>query len=188
MRRIILSSIMLLAIQLATIAQQKFTFKSLNYLGLLEGETGSSFQLQTINGVQRAGWFAGIGTGLDYYRYRSIPLFFSLNKRIGNQNRAFFISMDEGLNFAWYKRERTWSDDFTSSKFSPSLYWAPGIGYSIGLRNNKDAILIGVGYSYKHLKEKVERPDFCIDPPCSPVIEYYNYRLNRLSMRVGWEF
>src|SRR3982074_1671663 len=127
MGRVTLSLIFLLAIQFATIGQQKLTFKSWNYVGLLEGETGSAFQLQTINGLQVRGWFAGIGTGLDYYRYRSIPLFFSLNKKIGNRNRAFFISMDEGVNFAWYK------DDFSSSKFLPSLYLAPGLGYSIGL-------------------------------------------------------
>ena len=188
MRRIILCTIMLLAIQIAINAQQKFSFRSSNYVGLLEGETGSAFQLQTINGFQHRGWFGGIGTGLDYYRYRSIPLFFSLNKKIGNQSSGFFISMDEGLNFAWYNREKRWDNDFISSKFSPSLYWSPGIGYSLGLRNNKDAILISIGYSYKHLKEKVERPVFCINPPCEPVIERYDYRLNRLLMRVGWQF
>jgi hypothetical protein len=188
MRRVILCAVIVSAIHFGSIAQQKLSFRSLNYLGLLEGETGSAFQIQTINGLQRRGWFAGVGTGLDYYRYRSIPLFFSLSKKIGNQNRGFFISMDEGINFAWYKREKRWADDFTSSKFSPSLYWVPSIGYSFGLRNNKDAILIGIGYSYKHLKEKVERSVFCINPPCEPVIERYDYRLNRLLMRIGWQF
>src|SRR3977135_1033301 len=115
MRRIFFCTIMLLAIQFVTIGQQKLSFRSLNFVGLLEGETGSAFQLQTINGLQRNGWFAGIGTGLDYYRYRSIPLFFSVSKKIGNKKSGFFISMDEGLNYAWYKREKGWADDFTSS-------------------------------------------------------------------------
>ena len=52
-------------------AQQKtvtgiWQFHSINNVGLLEGQTGSAFQLQSINGMQYQSWFAGIGLGLDF--------------------------------------------------------------------------------------------------------------------------
>ena len=168
-------------------SQKKLSFKSQNYIGLLEGEDGSSFQLQTVNGFQYAGWFTGIGTGLDYYRYRSIPVFLSLNKSFGNKTRNFFLLLDGGLNYAWVKKQEPsrWNQSIEQD-FKPGLFWASGLGYKIGLKN-KDAILINLSYSYKHIKETKLTPVFCINPPCVPLTERYDYKLNRVSIKLGWE-
>src|SRR5690349_5998233 len=68
-------------------AQLKLRYHAQNYIGLLEGEDKAAFQLQTIHGVQVKSWYAGAGVGLDYYMYRSIPVFFSVNKDITLGNR-----------------------------------------------------------------------------------------------------
>src|SRR5262245_27408802 len=77
------------------------SFNSLAQLGILEGEAGTAFQLQTINGIQFKTWSAGIGVGLDYYKYRSIPLFLDLRKYILNKPRTPFLYADGGIHFAW---------------------------------------------------------------------------------------
>src|SRR5215510_11349763 len=83
-------------------AQNKVNFSSQNYLGLLEGEHGSEFQLQTINGVMYKSWFAGLGTGLDWYYLRSIPVFASVNKSFFKKGkRSFYASADGGINYPW---------------------------------------------------------------------------------------
>ena len=169
-------------------AQQKYQFHSQNYIGLLEGANGSSFQFQTINGWQRGTWFGGLGTGLDWYLYRSVPLFLSVNKDLKASNRSFYFSLDAGTNFAWTDRERSGWNDFISNDFSPSLYWGLGIGYKAGFRNKKDALLINLGYSYKRLKEEQVKTVFCINPPCENITEYYDYKTNRISLRMGWQF
>jgi len=174
-------------IKLSLTAQEKLMFSSQNFAGLLEGNGGSALQLQTINGVMNNKWFAGVGTGLDYYRYRSIPVFISLNRIITNK-KPLFLSLDGGINYAWVDRERSRTNDFISSRFSPALYWASGLGYKIYSKNKKDAAVFSVGYSYKHLKEKQEKFVFCTNPPCAPAIEYYDYRLKRISVRLGWQF
>src|ERR1700712_5956221 len=84
-------------------AQKKSTtpwnFHSINNIGLLEGQTGSSFQIQTVNGAQYKSWFAGIGLGLDYYRYRTVPLFLDLRKEFGKSSNRLFLYADMGVSF-----------------------------------------------------------------------------------------
>jgi hypothetical protein len=173
---------------LPLMAQTKINFHSQNYVGLLEGEAGSSFQIQTINGVQWTSWFAGLGTGLDYYHFRTIPLFLSLNKNFKAAGNSFYILSDAGVNFAWVDRERSRFNDFISDKFTPALYWNEGMGYKAKIGTKDNAVLISLAYSYKHIKETTQVPVFCIAPPCLPVMEEYNYRLKRISIRVGWQF
>src|SRR5579862_3368717 len=74
----------------------KWQFNSINSVGLLEGETGSAFQLQTINGAQYKSWFAGMGLGLDFYRIRSIPLFADIRKEFGKGNNKLLVYADIG--------------------------------------------------------------------------------------------
>jgi len=167
-------------------AQEKFSFNSQNTIGLLEGGNGSAFQLNTINGIAHKKWFAGLGTGIDYYYIRSIPAFLSVNYNFLHQKRTPFISLDAGINFPWVKKEREiWN--VINSEFTPSLYMGGNVGYKLGLKNN-DALLILVGYSFKKLKEKREMQTFCINPPCPTTIEKYDYNLKRLSLRLGYQF
>ena len=74
----------------------KIRFQSVINIGLLEGEKGSAFQLQTINGIKYKSWFVGAGVGLDYYRYRTIPLFAELRKEFlksANKIFVYFVSV-----------------------------------------------------------------------------------------------
>jgi hypothetical protein len=124
-------------------AQKKFDFHSHNTVGLLEGENGSAFQLQSVNGFQYKTWFAGIGTGLDYYYFRSVPLFLSLQKDVWQKNRTLFFNVDGGMNFFWDdETEASRFNNIIKSDFKPSLYCGGGIGYKIGLKNKRDAVLV----------------------------------------------
>lgn len=168
-------------------AQEKIQYSSMNYAGLLEGDAGSAFQLHTVQGIKYSRWFSGIGTGLDYYYLRSVPLFLSVNRMLLNQSRTPYLSLDGGLNFAWVHREADRWNDFTSSHFSPAFYWGAGVGYKVSMRNRRDALLLNIGYSFKQLKEDQEHTVFCINPPCPPQVEHYNYKLNQVSVRLGWQ-
>ncbi len=181
-------------ISLTVTAQKKITFSSQNYIGLLEGEHGSKFQLQTINGIKYRTWFAGLGTGLDWYYRRSIPAFLSLNKdffKTGNRN--FYISADGGVNFPW-KEDKNYNEwGYPIEKPSPGAYWGAGLGYKIGIGKKNDALLIQVGYSYKHVSEKVRNIYYYTFPivPASQMPQFTNrfdYHLRRLSLKIGWNF
>ena len=171
-------------------AQHKINFRSQNYAGLLEGENGSAFQVLTINGLRYKSWFTGIGTGVDWYYLRSIPLFASVNKSFFEKNNrnAFFISADVGINFPWTRQYyHDWNYGGTE-KYYNGLYLTPGIGYKTGIGKKSDAILLYFGYSYKHTKERVFSNYPCLACLNSETTSIYNYYLKRLSLKLGWSF
>lgn len=70
-------------------AQKKYGFRSQNFVGVLEGNEKTALQFQTINGCGCGNWFVGIGTGIDAYLYRSVPLFLSINRDFLIAKRIF---------------------------------------------------------------------------------------------------
>jgi hypothetical protein len=162
-------------------------FHSINNVGLLEGQTGSAFQLQTINGAQYKPCFAGIGVGLDYYRFRTIPLFIDLRKEFGKAYNKFFVYADAGILFSWVtdKQKMLYVGD---DKFSNGFYSDAGIGYKIAVGRN-NSLLINVGYSFKNLNETYKQPLFSYGiQALYGQQEKNSYSLNRVSIKMGWEF
>ena len=73
--------LLLISISILSSAQKKtcnLKFHSVNSLSFLNGENEVSAGLQSVNGLQRGNFFAGVGVGLDYYIHRSVPLFADL--------------------------------------------------------------------------------------------------------------
>jgi len=173
-----------------TTLAQRTTFSSQNYLGLLEGEQGSKFQLQTINGIKYKTWFAGLGTGIDWYYRRSIPAFMSFNKDfLIKGNRNFFIAADVGANFPWQVEKYSYT---TVEESIPGLYWGAGLGYKVGVGKLNDGILLQLGYSYKHVGEKTKTVYYYAMPaimePEPDMTNRFDYYLRRLSLKIGWNF
>ena len=171
-------------------AQQKtiacpWQFHSINNVGLLEGQTGSAFQLQSINGMQYKFWFGGIGLGLDFYRYRTIPLFIDFRKEFGNSVNKFFAYADWGVNFCWLtdnEKNMYLMDDH----FDTGFYTDLGMGYKMGV-GKSNHLLLSIGYSLKKLKETYN--SYYYFPPDNKIDkEEINYSLNRVSLKIGWEF
>jgi hypothetical protein len=176
--------------------QAPWKFRSDNYLGFLNGEMGSYGQVQTVNGLYKRSWFLGVGAGLDYYRYRSIPLFLSVTKDLMPGKNGLFVNLDAGTNLPWYTRQLS-GTEYTASKFYPAPYWAAGLGYKLKLSAHNDhAILFSAGYSYKEMKEDLTGSEGGACPlfdcglpmlaPPSP--ERYEYRNHRASVKIGWQF
>lgn len=153
--------------------------------GLIEGNTGPSWHIQSVNGIYYKGWFAGLGVGIDYYMMRTVPLFIDVRRDLFKRAKTPFLYADAGIQFDWLrtKEKRSWGD----SDYGRGRYYDIGGGYKITLKKAQ-AISISAGYSLKTLRE--ERVTFlqCIQPPCDPAKDYYNYNLKRLSFKIGWQF
>jgi hypothetical protein len=164
-------------------------FHSINNVGLLEGETGSAFQLQTINGVNYKSWFAGIGVGLDFYRLRTIPLFADFRKEFGKGNNKVFVYSDVGINFSWVTDQQK-TINVENDKFHNGFYGDWGLGYKV-MVNRKNNLLLSLGYSYKRTVETYDQiyyPTFLPGPMEGDQEQKINYSLNRLTIKIGWEF
>jgi hypothetical protein len=199
MFRIKILSLLILLVMILTSgsAQQKgitnpWSFQSIANVGLLEGQTGSTFQLQTINGARYKSWFAGVGLGLDYYRFRTIPLFIDIRKEFGRSSNKFFVYADGGISFSWVtdaQKTGYWVND----QFHNGFYSDMGLGFKTTIAK-KSALYISLGYSYKKLNETYSTfyyyPNYYtadVLPP-NDSGEKISYGLNRLSMKIGWAF
>jgi len=172
-------------ISLYASAQKKVNFSSQNYVGLLEGEHGSSLQLQTINGVKFNSWFVGLGAGIDWYFRRSIPVFASVNMDfLKREKRNFFLSANTGINFPWQTDDYHNEWGYIETKSDAGLYWSAGVGYKVGMGKGNDALLIQLAYDYKRVGEKAGYPYMVEQDPN----DHLDYHLRRLSAKIGWNF
>jgi len=160
-------------------------FQSILQGGLLEGMGGSSWNLQTINGAYYKSWFAGIGIGLDYYSMRTIPLFIDARKELFRKKSTPFLYGDAGIHFDWLKKneKRSWG----TSEYNRGFFYDAGAGYKFGF-GNRNALLLSAGYTMKTIREERMLDVQCIQAPCNPQKEYFNYTFSRFSFKVGWQF
>jgi hypothetical protein len=177
------------------IAQQvnnKIKFHSINQVGWLQGQSGAASQLQTINGAQYRSWFVGAGVGLDYYRFRTVPLFIDVRKEFGKTMNKFFVYADAGIDHLDVSNAQKKSFNLypIENEFSRGSYYDVGAGYKFKIKRNA-ALLFSAGYTYKKIAEKSTiyygQPDvwYLVNPV---FIEQYNYPLSRLTIKVGWQF
>lgn len=169
----------------------KWNFHSLDQVGLLQGDSKGAFHLQSVNGFEKKNWFAGIGAGLDYYRYKSVPLFAEAIKYFGKTKKQFFIYGDAGIHFVWEKTDNT---VYYTEKYYPGFYGGGGIGYKAGLKNGT-GFLLSAGYSYKRVNDQQTQKGGCpFGVPCylqtntNVYTDTYKYNLNRVIIQVGWMF
>ena len=188
-----LSLFVLLCIAGSIAGQQKkpaplWRFHSINSVGLLEGEAGSAFQLHTVNGVQYKTWFAGAGAGLDYYRFRGIPVFLDIRKMFPLATNTFFVYGDIGLHASWLTEKQKNSNSYVAAltDFNNGLYTDAGAGYQLCL-GNKGALLISAGYSFKSIRgTQVDYSPMSYDGP--PIFTRLKYDLSRISVKMGLKF
>jgi hypothetical protein len=173
--------------QVNKINKSTIKFQGEAQLGSIDGERGTYIQLQSINGISYKGYFLGIGTGLDYYFMRSIPLFLELKKNLFNKAKTPFIYADGGLEYPWPSN----NDKLTLGQINAKhgYRFSAGIGYQVAV-SNKSFIEFNAGYSYKQIKENVPGYTQIYDPRIDwlDYTQHYRYNLNRLSINIGLIF
>ena len=165
---------------------QSGKFSSINQVGVLSGSNGESWMIQTINGVKKRKWFAGAGTGLDFYKDRTVPLFVDIRMDFTNKPNTPFAYSDAGVNFAWLNSSQKQQKQFPQSL--PALFYDLGIGWRLSGKNNR-AFLFSAGYSFKQVKQKVK---YLWWPAPTPQLESenyerYNYLYRRVVIKIGFQ-
>jgi hypothetical protein len=163
----------------------KLNFYSAVQAGILEGEEGSSFQLQSINGIKYKTWATGIGVGLDYYHTRSIPLFLDIRKSIFNSSKSPFVYASGGYHFPW----STTKDKFGYANLDSKagIYYDAGIGYRLPVLKN-NSLFFSAGYSLKRFSQEVSYYTYCLTGNCPEYRQRFDYSFRRISIRTGLQF
>ncbi|HTL09303.1 MAG TPA: hypothetical protein VL307_13630 [Chitinophagaceae bacterium] len=162
-------------------------FHSINAIGLLQGQAGGAVQVQSINGVLYKGWFAGLGAGVDYYRFRTVPVFASLRKYFNHHNNRFFAYGDAGLQFNWLTdTEKSTTFFIADGALHKGFYSDAGLGYALG-SGKSASFFISAGYSYKRVSySRQDFTPFSYDGPAGSVVDRYS--LGRISIKAGLIF
>jgi hypothetical protein len=154
-------------------------------ISLVTGAAENSWQWQVVGAVVKKNWVAGIGAGMDYYRYRTVPVFLSV-RREELFRRLFFGYAGVGLTIPavtdGQKKAFTVSD-----KFYTGVYAETGVGIRIPVRGKWSA-RVSLGYGFKSLREKAVYPDFSGSvPPLENVISYrHSFQLVHLRTVIGF--
>lgn len=164
--------------------KQKIHFVPIIQAGMLEGEKGTSFLVQGITGIGYKGWYAGIGAGLDYYRFRGIPLFVDLRKSLFRQTSPLYVYVDAGIHFPWLREKER--NPFQQVDYTNGFYYDAGVQYLLRLKNER-AVSFSIGYSEKKIVEKIRpAPVPCLNPPCFQYNTEFNYQLRRIALKAGF--
>jgi len=168
-------------------SEKTYRFHSFNSLALVNGNNAVSAGLQSVNGFQKKNWFVGVGAGLDYYLYRTVPVFADVRYSFGKKKNKPFAFVDAGVNIEWVEtgyngRVIIW-DGNSSSKYKGGLYSDIGFGYNIKMKNN--ALVISLSHSHKSLEETITSTDWRTNQTQT---DFNEYKLNRILIKVGWQF
>ena len=166
-------------------AEKKWKFHSYTAAGLLTGENGPAFACQTVNGLGNKSWFAGVGVGIDYYQFRSIPLFIDLRKSFFRDSYGIFGYIDGGMQFSSPTPEQ---HIFYQSNISNGFYGDIGLGLLVPAGKSAH-VFFSFGYSLKEAKQEYTSTYFCPMPgECHPTHQIVFSELNRFSIKMGISF
>lgn len=190
-----LSGILASLLMLSASAQQvKWRYRSHTYGGIvlrgnILGDYGDYIEapsVQTVQGVYNKRWAIGVGGGIDWYTFRSIPVFFSVTRDLAEKSNGLFITLNAGTNFPALRK----FVDLPNNPLFPGFYWSPSIGLKFRTnKKNNQAVLFSMGYSSKVLKEERRGFQFCPGGcPFPEPIEKISYTFRRLDFKLGWQF
>jgi hypothetical protein len=162
--------------------QNKLKFHSVNQLGIMQGQAGTAFQANTINGIRSGSFSAGVGLGLDTYVSTSIPVFLDIRKDLSAKQQSLFLYLSGGRHFVWDRKDTEW----IKYESDPGWYYNTGIGYAIPLVS--ESLIFTAGYSFKSYTERTEQAGFCPFGNCPDFSETFRYKLRRISVTAGFRF
>jgi hypothetical protein len=167
---------------------QKGEIAAIASVGLIAGESTAKPLFQLSGGLAVDRWYAGIGFGLDRYRFSSMPLFADWRMSLGKRQLAFLYG-NAGYNFPTRRDNKKDDNNFfkTTDRFYGGFYMDAGVGYRIRL-SPLHRLLLSAGYSRKELNNKVGYTYICWDGPCPEEIYNYHYKLGRIMAKISWEF
>lgn len=161
-------------------------FTSINSIGVLTGSSSDNFTVQTINGVAYKNWNVGIGTGIDWYGVRTIPLVLDVRRYFTQHKSKPFVYANGGLSFPWAKdRPVEWNTTKTAYRKSPCAEL--GLGYTLATKN-AFSMFISAGYSYKHVRYNQY---YFLSDPVAEMFELkntYDFNYRRIALRLGISF
>ena len=154
--------------------------------GMLNGSYQTTGYLLTTHGVAMKTWKLSMGTGIDFYRIRTVPVFLELRKEIGKGVNRPFLYTAAGGSFVW-TTERQESEsmgwEMQKSSFQNGFYSRAGAGMIFNAAKH-NRLAVSLGWSYKTIGEKFSQTDWIWGIWPQPNEHNIRYRLHRVQFGV----
>ncbi|MGN6532900.1 MAG: hypothetical protein ACTHK0_14255 [Ginsengibacter sp.] len=160
---------------------KKNHFQSVSQFAIVGGESHINTAFQTVNGIKFSNWFSGIGIGIDYYNYKTLPLFFDGRWYLGEDKKGFIYG-DIGYNFPVKNKPGKEIGYYDTYHFAGGIYTDLGIGFKTKFIR-KSFLLFSMGYSYKQLKTKVGITPNC--EGCQPYFYDFKFAYGTMILKTG---
>lgn len=173
--------------------KQKGVLSVSTEIALLNGDNHVNGQVFMSTGVEKNGWYIGAGSGFDYYKYRTVPVFADVKKYFGKGNRQLFIYANGGTDIAWptanQKNLRNgggWGWSPSPGVFKNGVYTDLGFGYTL-FNSKHRGFFTALGYSTKTITEIY---DESVWNGTTAVMakRTLDYTMNRILFRIGYKF
>lgn len=80
---------------------QKIAYAGSFETTLVNGSYETELAVSTAHGIRFGNWSTAVGAGIDYYRFRSVPLFIDVKRYVPLRKFQPFIQAGAGVNIAW---------------------------------------------------------------------------------------
>lgn len=190
MKRILLLYVLLTGCFATLQAQQK---KAQWYVQpgvtLLNGDKYASVAVNAFTGIHYRQWYWGVGTGIDYYKVRSIPLMAEVKFERSQWKTAPFLYARAGYNAAWaldHQHTTYYGIYRQNSVYNNGGYVAVGVGLQL-LRVGNNALAVTLGYSTKSLDELYDEYVWT-GTRSVPTTRKLDYTFRRLDIGLSYRF
>ena len=162
-------------------------------VGLLNGKQHASQTFGLTAGVATSQWVYGIGGSVDYYKFRSVPVFAEVKRMFGEKKNMPFVYANAGINMDWVLANQHqhpqywgWGTPIEDCNFSNGHFLEGGAGVNLKNKEGKGFIL-SLGYSSKTLSESWEENIWDpVESKLTPTLRSNKYALNRIVFKVGF--
>ena len=168
-------------------------------IGYISGSYEPSADIRLQGGLQKNGWLVGLGTGVDYYRFTSFPIYVQGRKMIGKRKGKPFILTSMGVNIPSGKNQdqpnqlipidlvSSFVPASTPNRYDLGIYAEAGAGYAF-LNKKGRGLLLSLSYTQKRIKETSTNYYYTRQGMGGPTDEVNVYIMNRAAVRIGYLF
>jgi hypothetical protein len=193
-KRILLLIICLNLLPFYIFAQQKWKPGFVAEAGLLAGSYEPSADLRAQFTMANKGWQAGAGTGFDYYRFRSVPVYAQGRRYFGSHKAKPFAMLSAGVNIpslTSFEKEQSFNGGIrwngNAGSYTSGFYGEAGGGYAF-LNKKGRGLALSLSYVFKSLTESYSSSYWLGFAESVPTVEKNTYYMSRMAFRLGYKF
>jgi len=158
--------------------------------GILVGSASLDGDFRLNTGIEKKGLMLGLGSAVDYYRFKSYPVYFQARKTVEFRKVNLFVMSSWGYNIksGTISIPSWWGGQAISKQYSGGLYGEIGGGNMIRIRK-KERLQVSVSWVMKTVGESFQTEIWNpVNQSARTINNQVRYSMNRTALRIGWKF